>query len=101
MIISLLGYLDCEAAEALAKQILKTIADTEQSNIVLEMNSVGKVFSNSLGILINLYKEVRFAKGDLHIAAPSSSLQSLLEYTKVNRFLPVYDTVEEAIVAFD
>jgi anti-anti-sigma factor len=80
--------------DRIAKEALK-----ETKNLVLVMNEVESVLSSGVGVLINLFRDVRGRGGRLVIANPSYEVERVLSVSRADQLVSSYPTQEEALEA--
>ena len=71
----------------------------EQGNQTVVMNLNGVTYMNSagIGIIVDSYKQFKERGGRLILTNLVSDIQKLFEVTKLNKFIEIYRTEEEAI----
>ena len=94
------GRLDAGTAGAFRAEV-RDLLDAGSRRLVVDMGGVS--FLDSAGIvgIISSVKLVRKAGGDLRIARPSPQANMVLELTSLNKVLPVYSSLEDALAGFD
>jgi anti-sigma B factor antagonist len=55
--------------------------------------------SSALRALVRARKQARAAGGELAVAAPSQTARRVLEIAAIDRFVPVFDTVDAAVTS--
>ncbi len=90
------GRLDVAGAPAL-KEAITEITQHASPRIVIDMEGVSFVDSTGLGSVIAALKQVRSQQGQLRLAAPNQQARVVLELTTLDRVLPYYATVDEAL----
>jgi anti-sigma B factor antagonist len=66
--------------------------------VVVDLSKVSFFDSSGMGYLVILIKNVKLAQGKIALAAPKPMVKKLLTAIKVDRFVNIYDTVEDAIM---
>lgn len=94
---NLLGGPDAEAFYNLVKENL----EQGRKSFVLDLSGVKLMNSSGLGILIKAYKPVKEAGGDFHLAAVSEKIDSLFMITKLYTVFQSFESVEQAVQAFE
>ncbi len=78
------------AANALAaKSKVKETLTPEHSQIDLDLSETTFIDSSGLGVLISLHKEMASRKGKLRIVNPTSSVNQILELTRLHRLFEI------------
>ncbi|MDX2084108.1 MAG: STAS domain-containing protein [Candidatus Melainabacteria bacterium] len=65
----------------------------------INLTELAFVESSGLGALVTAYKTYQAAGGNLAIYALQPYVQKLVELTKLNRLLPIYETEDDALSA--
>ncbi len=87
-----------EAVEV-QKQV-RSLIEAGHIHIIMNVVQVDFMDSSGLATLISLLKTARAAQGDLVLLAPSDSIRSLLELTRLNGVFTVFNTEAEALRHF-
>lgn len=64
--------------------------------VVVDLGGVNFIDSLGLGALISIFKRVAKRGGDMRLVRPQQSVKLVLEITRTNRILNIYNTMEEA-----
>ncbi len=80
---------------------LHELIDQGKTNIVADLGKVNWMNSSGLGILIGGLTTMRNKDGDIKLARATERIQSLLMITKLLTVFDTFDTLEEAVQAFD
>jgi anti-anti-sigma factor len=97
-VVRLIGRLDLTSAAAVKQQLTRSIAEGHRV-VVVDLDGVTFIDSSGLGALISGLKAARFQKRELRIARPGEQARVVLELTALDRILPPYPTLEEALAA--
>jgi anti-anti-sigma factor len=89
---------DKDELEAL-KQLCTELQSDGCVHIVLDMSGLEYAPSLVLGSIIVLQKRIKTRDGELAILHPTGRLERILEITRMNKIIRVYDDEEEAIKA--
>jgi len=65
--------------------------------LVFNCRDINYVDSTGLGIFMHSRELARDAGGRVALVSPGPTFQKVITTTQVNRLLPIYDTVEEAV----
>ena len=79
---------------------VKSYLDQGNRRFVLDLANVRLMNSSGLGILIKALKPVREGGGDIHLAAVTERIDSLLVITKLYQVFQGFPDVEQAVRAF-
>jgi len=94
----------------LANEItLTTLADIRTSidalnlpqypKVVVDLSQVSFFDSSGMGYLVILIKNVKLAQGKIALSSPNPMVKKLLSAIKVDKFVEIYEEVDDAINA--
>src|SRR5512140_2328990 len=92
-IVSLSGPLDASVALDARKE-LKEVFDGGKNLVVIDLGEVSFVDSSGLSVLVTALKTARGAGGDVVLSRLNPPVRSILELTRLNRVLEVFDDPE-------
>ncbi len=72
----------------------------ERNNIVLDLDNTESIDSDGLTALLDVQDKLREQQGDLKIATTNSINRKILEITRLDRQLEVFDSVIDAVKTF-
>ena len=98
-VVRLDGRLDMLTA-AQVKTLLAEETAAGRSRLVVDLASVSFIDSSGLGALISGLKAARLAGGDMRIANAQEQARMVLEITRLDRVLRLYDSVEQAMTDY-
>jgi anti-sigma B factor antagonist len=78
----------------------KTIIEGGTKFILIDMNGINFIDSSGIGVMINTAKLIRQSKGDLVLMNVSSDIMHILELVNFQRFIKIFDTVDEVVSHF-
>ena len=81
-------------------QFEKFITSLERSNVVLDLDGTESVESAGLEAVLNAHETLRELQGDLKISTSNTSNRKILEITRLDQQLEVYDSVLDAVKSF-
>lgn len=99
-ILELMGELDSRGNQQLDKAI-KEILSKNVPNIILDVQAIRFIGSQTISMLLSNLKEIRAAGGNLKIVKPQ---RAVLQYMKQNRIVEIFDiysSKSEALQAFE
>ncbi len=86
--------------EPLIEKLVEAQLDQDRIRLVLDLGSLRKADSSGLGELVAAVRRTAEAGGEMVLANPTSKTRRLLERTQIDRMIPIYDSVLEAIQHF-
>jgi len=97
-ILVLSGVIDIYTALQLKQTYIGVLDGTEQ-HLIVDIHNVGYMDSTGLGILISIAKRLSPKGGTLHLVGCNSKIKHMLYVTNVSWFVPLHQSVDEAIEA--
>jgi anti-sigma B factor antagonist len=98
VVLAVSGDLDLYVAGEL-KDRLAEAADDGARVVVLDFAEVTFVDSMGLGVLVGGMKRLRAAGGELHLVVSGPELLRILEITRMDRVIPLHETLADALAA--
>ena len=89
------GEIDMATAPRFRQRLLALISGGAQ-NVVIDLSGVDYIDSTGLGVLMGGAKRVRSAGGDIRLVITGSRLADLIELTRLDRVLDMFDSVSAA-----
>lgn len=83
-----------------AGQFTSFVGGLERSNVVLDLDGTESLDSAGLTAVLDSQDALRLLGGDLKIATVNASNRKILEITRLDRQLEVFDSVIEAVKSF-
>ncbi|PIQ08230.1 MAG: anti-anti-sigma factor [Ignavibacteriales bacterium CG18_big_fil_WC_8_21_14_2_50_31_20] len=79
-----------------------TISLSEEVNkLIVDMSQVEYCDSSGLSALLLAFRILQAEEGKIKIASPQKSVKTLIEISQLDKILPIYNSVEEAIKEFN
>ena len=78
------------------RQRLLAVISTGVQNVVIDLSGVDFIDSTGLGVLLGAAKRVRGAGGDIRLVMAGSRLTDLIEITRLDRVMDVFESVSAA-----
>lgn len=94
VVVRLAGELDLYNVEQVRSALLELAPDRPET-VILDLAEVEFVDSTVLGVLVEARS--RFGDGVLRLAGPQLETRRALKITGLDRHLPVYDSVDQAL----
>ena len=93
---SLSGEMDLYSSQEVREWIRESLTDGH-NNIILDCNGMSYIDSSGIGVLISLFTTLRKRGGQLILCSLQSSVQSVINFTKLSGFLKISNNLEEAL----
>lgn len=89
-----------ELNEEQSNRFQQFVLDQERVKVVVDLDSVETLDSAGLTALLNILGELQESSGDLKLIAANSVNRKILEITRLDQSLDVFDSVIEAVKSF-
>jgi anti-anti-sigma factor len=86
---------------SILKEKILSVLHRGDRRIVLDMTHLRSMDSTCLAEIVVSYKAIVAAGGVLKMAAPNPHVRRLMQVTRVDTFIQVYDTDADAMASFD
>ena len=98
-IVEVVGRVDTHTVKTLSQQ-LQIASSQSPANIVIDLAGVSFLDSSGLSALVQGMRSCRASGGDLRLAGPSTSVQMILELTRLDKALDVFPDEAKAVASF-
>jgi anti-sigma B factor antagonist len=99
VVVRLTGEVDVATCELLRDGLLRVVTDEIDRSLVVNLAGVTFMDSIGLGVLVGVWRRLGARRGNLALAAPSRSVQHILDATGLAKVLAVYDLDADAVQA--
>jgi anti-sigma B factor antagonist len=89
-----------ELGDDVATQFKNFITTLEQRKVVIDLDGTETFDSEGLGCLLDVQDDLRESEGDLKIISSNKVNRKILELTRLNQHLEVFDSVIDAVKSF-
>jgi anti-anti-sigma factor len=89
-----------EISEEHTPQLAGMLTSLERANVVVDLDGTETIDSFSLVALLDVQERLRLANGDLRISTMNANNRKILEITRLDQSLEVFETVVEAVRSF-
>jgi anti-sigma B factor antagonist len=98
-LISAVGQLDAFTASDL-KAELRKLMDAHHIKLILDFQSVERVNSTAVGIILTVAKQLREQEGDLRAFGMSMEVRKVFDLLGASRILGIFATEQETLGSF-
>ncbi len=99
-IFALEGEIDLHYAPVL-RGLFKAKLKAQTRALLLDLNKVSYIDSTGLAAIIEYFRDCAEYDGVLCLAGLSEPLQRIFEIVRLDRTIPIFSTVQEAVAAFE
>lgn len=92
--------LDTDAVQALGRNLYTLVEAEKKTRIVLDLSDVRFIASQGLGVLLTMRRKADKAGAKLVLAGVQAELLRVLHITGLDKLLPVFGTVGDAVAAY-
>lgn len=89
-----------EIGEEAAHKFEEFVTSLERSKVILEMDGTESLDSTGLTAILNAQEVLRELKGDLKVSTNNKVNRKILEITRLDQQLEVYESVIDAVRSF-
>ena len=89
-----------ELGDDVATQFVHFLNELEQLKVIVDLDGTESLDSAGLSALLHVQDELRKDQGDLKLIASNSVNQKILEITRLDQHLEVFDSVVDAVKSF-
>jgi anti-sigma B factor antagonist len=89
-----------ELGDDVATQFKNFITTLEQRKVVVDLDGTESFDSEGLGCLLDVQDDLRESEGELKIISSNKVNRKILELTRLNQHLEVFDSVIDAVKSF-
>ena len=89
-----------ELSNDTAGQLESFLTSLERSNVIVDLDGSETIDSGGLEALVSAQEALRALSGDLKLAASNPANRKILEITRLDQQLEVFDTVIDAVKSF-
>lgn len=97
-VLAVTGEIDMATAPRFRQQ-MRTMVNAGTRNVVIDLSGVDFIDSTGLGVLMGAAKRVRSADGEIRLVVTGSRFTDLIEITRLDRVIDVFDSVAAATEA--
>lgn len=82
----------------LVKGELTILLHTDEINkLIFDLSEIDYCDSSGLSAILLAYRILQSNEGSIRIASPTKNVKSLIEISQLDRILPIFETVDQAI----
>ncbi len=100
LVLELSGRLDEHASQFLFDCLVGHI-ERGRNKLVLDCGNLDHITSFGLGTLVRIHSRLKPSGGVVHLAAVGGVVAKVIHVVHFDRLFNMYETVEEAVAAFD
>jgi len=89
-----------EMLENRCDELLACLTSLERANVVLDIDHVEAVDSHGLEMLLNVLDRLRERGGDLKLSSSGTVNRKILEITRLDLYIEVFESVIEAVKSY-
>lgn len=97
LIASIIGEMDHHTADYIRDKIDGEIIKSSTKNIVFDFSKVGFMDSSGIGLVMGRYKNISKLNGRTAIIKANEQVRRIFEMSGVEKLVPIYDNIDEAI----
>jgi anti-sigma B factor antagonist len=83
-----------------AQQLESFLTSQERTNVIVDLNGSETIDSGGLEALLNAQEALRALQGDLKVSTSNLANRKILEITRLDEHIEVFETVIDAVKSF-
>ena len=95
LLVKIEGEVDVYTSIHLKKELTKLV-ESDQKNIIIDLENVNYMDSSGLGVLVALLKELKKIGGELKLISLPVSVKKIFDLTRLTKFFNIYNNLDEA-----
>lgn len=95
LLVKIEGEVDVYTSIDLKKELTKLV-ESDQKNIIIDLENVNYMDSSGLGVLVVLLKELKKIGGELKLISLPVSVKKIFDLTRLTKFFNIYNNLDEA-----
>ena len=99
-VLRITGEISLGSSTALLRRKCGEVVEAGERCIVLDMLKVTWLDSSGIGEVMGCFKRVHASGGSLRLVLQGKS-RSLFTFTEIHRIIPVFESLDDAVVGFD
>jgi len=88
---------DAQIAGLVKGELTILLHTDEISKLIFDLSEVDYCDSSGLSAILLAYRILQSNEGSIRIASPTKNVKSLIEISQLDRILPIFETVDQAI----
>lgn len=89
-----------DMGEARADQIRQFLCSLDRSNVIVDLDGTESIDSDGLGALLDAQQQLRESAGELKLATTNSVNRKILEITRLDQNIDVFNCLIDAVKSF-
>ena len=94
------GHVHCGQECTQLEAEVATLIQEQQTHLIFDLSEVITMDSAAIGTIVHCSKKLKNVAGGLRLASPPPVIARSLEQTKVNKIVPTFASVDEALASF-
>ncbi len=93
LLVKIEGEVDVYTSIDLKKELTKLV-ESDQKNIIIDLENVNYMDSSGLGVLVALLKELKKIGGELKLISLPVSVKKIFDLTRLTKFFNIYNNLD-------
>lgn len=85
----------------LLAQLVRSQVDKRRQYLILDLSTLEKVDSSGIGEIVAAFQPTADSDTEMVLANPRPKIREILHRTELDKMIPIYDSIEEAVRHFD
>ncbi|MCB9849548.1 MAG: STAS domain-containing protein [Phycisphaerales bacterium] len=97
-VVEVAGEVTLDESPKFHSSLLEIIKDSPE-RLVIELSEVTHIDSAGVGTLVEVFRRMKASGGRMFLVGLTPRVRGVFEITKLDRFFPILDTVDEALAS--
>ena len=98
LIIAIKGQIRISTQNEFREFFSRLVEENSSSSVILNMAGIGYMNSAGIGMIVDSFRKFKGNGGRLVLCSLMPDIEKLFEVTKLNRFIEIYPSEEDAIM---
>lgn len=81
-------------------EILSDLIGNGKKKFILDLENQSRISSSTISAFVHIKRKISAASGEISIAANNKTLLQIFEITMVDKLIPIYKNIDEALKSF-
>lgn len=88
---------DAQIAGLVKGELTILLHSEETQNLIIDLAEVDYCDSSGLSAILLAFRILQSNEGQIRLASPTKNVKTLIEISQLDRILPIFNTVDEAV----
>ena len=98
IVMSVSGEIDHRYSIRIRNEADRRIVTYPDKHFIIDLRNVTFMDSSAIGVIIGRYKLIKSFGGSVSVVCKNSSVSRILEMSGIRKIIPIYETLDEAML---